>query len=1387
MRAFTVHHFIVFFVTLSVVLSFLNHGTTIHRRRTVRWTSQIVNRAIEISRPSLDENEIFGDRGDRQTEPGHENNDGNFDDADDTDEEIAEKQLYEDLLNSFSSDMDEILFHKETREPRVAAVEASLREKFLRKQNVSPLLLTHPLALEESMHMLKESNATPKVLLIWWNILTKAGYEPTTEALRILLTHARVSRSQDSAVNRELVFMGTKISAKYWMPESIGAFFSLAFRIKATSQVLMILERYVFGSQSRHLEQQQISGGSIASREPEDGLKTSVLQLDSHAIVILVNGFGKLNMTKVATRIFRLYEQERLPHSDLSDAADSAIFNAYLGALLCSGHFDKAQELFQFMRDEEKLTWYTLNIMLNESIRRKDMESTRELWALASKLERDGSSASPQNECVDSESIVLAEADLDAHYHSMALEDDSIAMCGGPRGADGRHVDGARGRERHIVRGKEIFRCTLLRALLQAGADTEALELLWSHWQEQPSSQSPSCTEDEGEMIGPTHVTKNSALCTYFNGIGLMEKPYEGASQQLVQFILANYTDKLGAVEYTPEFQSVTDIDLMKLDYRPLASLLDGYVSKGRSDLALAAYIRVYDILTQITESPWGVISSESFGTMRSVPLSARPIDACGGVLAFNIMLTAVKNMVRENRYSRRRGPKRPQDVQTGGEDSLLQSCKNMDRVWEFAKDVISKRVAITLIGQGTTPINANAIEKGFTPYNKSADGGMKWKREKIVPEENVCMQNVLHESSLILNASTMYADMDEFVANVSPENATVVEFKSAEGLGWKEVAYVAATTSKRMLLDSYSVGNIIDAANSVSDFDIAKWVWINQARLRKLPNEYTVHAFLRSFTSSEDLPFLRIVLRSLFESRFKHLERTSDEILNALVRCGSANALMCGVGALLMDSQASTPSIVAIRNSLIKFDRHWRDCTINSGYINTHSNAAREVKYCQTPVKSEVYTEAIMAPTETLHDAIDAVEKSHVSSESEDFASDLLFTARNSARDIDREAIMLCDLLVARLKEDIDNLSDHEDKNAYGHDRAHDKLQVSIDTCVPSIAALVAALLSRADWGTAVYVLNSFATLTLSPTLETATKGKYGAKPNSAIRSLLVNAASRSLSLSAYSAVDASITLLMRHSEREVKNLDLRDSERGFSYMLRNFSLPEHMRHKEKHLRTVCKMDGIVEFLEFCVGQKDVADHGRDLMSLIPIPVSLLQALFVDAVAQKRYVLAARVVRILQNARLVIDCDVEGFMASSYDDDFSRVSADADSYNSFDGGNGNHGNHDANDANDCIDGDDDAHHDRRGGPSSLSTGIAGCDVNEARGFIVKKWAAQLRSSGRPLAGALAGVEVDTNVPDSITKAPKSPSSSASSKVPDTGNVNRKAARKLELDNLVKK
>jgi hypothetical protein len=1158
-----------------------------------------------------------------------------------------------------------------------------------------------------------------------------------------------MSRHQNPAVIRDVVNVAARLESIYWTSESLGAFFSLAFRIKATSQISKVLEQVVLSQEQADTAQSAAATERISGMD--DSTQSPTTLLDGLSLVILINGFGQNGMAKEAKRIFRLYKENLLHFSGLDDAIDSSIHNAYLGSLLSSGDRDAALALFASMKVHGKITWYTLNILLNDNIRRSDIKSSRQLWALATELEQTESRDMPSDE---KEFIVLANTGvipsnlMTQHRHERRDRDSEVESASELlEDADmtEAEIEGDKikqSRERNVAKGMEIFRCTLMKALLQTGADGEALDILWKHMQGSPAT----CTEetDEDQLVGPSDLTRSSALCTYFYGLGKLQKPSRIASQQMVQFLLRNYTiDGAGeghADTYSPNFRSLTDIDLINLDYRPLASLMDGYMSIGRSDLALSAYMVVYDILTQITESVSNSISSEDFTSLKSVPISARPIDACGGVLAFNIMLTAVKNMARGATPRHRSYPNLAQQVHSDEEnDELLQTFKNMDRLWEFAKDIVGKRVAITLIGQGSAPINANAIEKGFSPGRKNIQTSVKWKRQKVIPEENACIQNVLQESSRILNAQNVSDEEQESESISESEDARIVEFSSVQGLGWKEIAYVAATTSKRMLLDSYSVGSIIDAANSVGDFDIAKWVWINQARLRKLPNEYTVHAFLRSFTSSEDLPFLRIVLKCLFESRFMRLERTSDEILNALVRCGSANALMCGVGALLMYSKASTPSIVAIRNSLIKFDRHWRDCTIDSAYINPRCDAAREIKYCKTSVKSEVYTEAVVAPAEKYDDVGEKSAKPKNSRDDDDTktaSSDFILNTRNSPRDVDREAIILCDLLVARLRKDVENafasarfLPVHAESSA--------ELQQSIDTCVPSIAALVAALLSRGDWGTAAYVLHSFSTLSLSNTLESATKKKYGAVPNSRIRSLLSRAASQSLSLGAYSAVDASITLLMRHSELEVKKLNPSESRRGLSYMLRTFPLSEHMRHKEAHLRTVCGAEGIVEFLEFCVSSRKgysaasagtpadtpagnpagtpikVARRGPAID--IPIPISLLQGLFVDAIGQKRYVLASRVVKILQGARLIVDCQIEGFSPSSK----------TSSNNDIDVG--------------ATDGGTDSSYAARKKEGGMSF-----DVNEVRTHLARQWAAQL--VGRSLA------QLNADVTESVKK-----------------------------------
>ena len=113
---------------------------------------------------------------------------------------------------------------------------------------------------------------------------------------------------------------------------------------------------------------------------------------------------------------------------------------------------------------------------------------------------------------------------------------------------------------------------------------------------------------------------------------------------------------------------------------------------------------------------------------------------------------------------------------------------------------------------------------------------------------------------------------------------------------------------------------------------------------------------------------------------------------------------------------------------------------------------------------------------------------------------------------------------------------------------------------------------------------------------------------------------------------------------------------------------LPGGFRLESGPKRTVCSMHDIVEFLETCASgpvaasSSSTSDLGANSpnynlkpllaaaensasastsLSKCPIPVSLLQALFVDAIAYSKYSHAAKLIRVLQSTRLVLDCEI--------------------------------------------------------------------------------------------------------------------------------------------------
>jgi len=121
-------------------------------------------------------------------------------------------------------------------------------------------------------------------------------------------------------------------------------------------------------------------------------------------------------------------------------------------------------------------------------------------------------------------------------------------------------------------------------------------------------------------------------------------------------------------------------------------------------------------------------------------------------------------------------------------------------------------------------------------------------------------------------------------------------------------------------------------------------------------------------------------------------------------------------------------------------------------------------------------------------------------------------------------------------------------------------------------------------------------------------------------------------LELAVYSAIDGAFPLLTKSSQIVLDKLE--KPHRGISYLLENIPA-KYKLLKEGDKRVVCSLIDIISILENWISDKDI-----QLAKRIPIGIGIYQGMYVDAVKYKKFAQAARIIKLLEKSRLILDVD---------------------------------------------------------------------------------------------------------------------------------------------------
>lgn len=175
--------------------------------------------------------------------------------------------------------------------------------------------------------------------------------------------------------------------------------------------------------------------------------------------------------------------------------------------------------------------------------------------------------------------------------------------------------------------------------------------------------------------------------------------------------------------------------------------------------------------------------------------------------------------------------------------------------------------------------------------------------------------------------------------------------------------------------------------------------------------------------------------------------------------------------------------------------------------------------------------------------------------------------------------------------------------------------LTKKVDDAVPAReglkwAALASCFIARGLWAGALAVFRAY-------------EDFYGRASNATL------SISRAATIAIFSAVDAEIPLLTSTANLAFEGLKASASSSSISTRLA--SIPQRYRLRSASNRISCSAVDIVTFLEAAASSTNYR---------IPLDISFLDSLYIEMISSGKYADAARVVKILQKARLVVDVD---------------------------------------------------------------------------------------------------------------------------------------------------